>query len=355
MRPLLLSALCLAVLSFGPRANGPTAEAQKERGPSADLDLPPEAQQAVEAGISFLIRTQNPDGSWLSDGSTGRYPTAITALAGLALLANGSTCYSGKHTTNVRAAVEYILQHADADTGLIGGQEAGRPMFGHGFAMLFLAQVYGSEGEPALQRRIRAALVNAVGLTVRTQSERGGWFYTPTSSEDEGAVTITQMQGLRACANAGIAVPSGTVKRALGYIRQSANPDGGIAYRAGVAGPSRSGITCAAVATMYAAGLYEDELVENAFRYATENVSVVAPSRAGGTHFFYSHLYLSQVVYFRGGRQWEEYFRGIRNWLLEAQNEDGSWSGDYIGRAYGAACALLILQLPYNNLPVLQR
>ncbi|MCK4284202.1 MAG: terpene cyclase/mutase family protein [Candidatus Brocadiae bacterium] len=329
MRPLLLSALCLAVLSFGPRANGPTAEAQKERGPSADLDLPPEAQQAVEAGISFLIRTQNPDGSWLSDGSTGRYPTAITALAGLALLANGSTCYSGKHTTNVRAAVEYILQHADADTGLIGGQEAGRPMFGHGFAMLFLAQVYGSEGEPALQRRIRAALVNAV--------------------------TITQMQGLRACANAGIAVPSGTVKRALGYIRQSANPDGGIAYRAGVAGPSRSGITCAAVATMYAAGLYEDELVENAFRYATENVSVVAPSRAGGTHFFYSHLYLSQVVYFRGGRQWEEYFRGIRNWLLEAQNEDGSWSGDYIGRAYGAACALLILQLPYNNLPVLQR
>ena len=326
-----------------------------DRGPSADRNLPPEARAAIQRGVAFLATSQNSDGSWLSDGRTGRYPGAMTALAGLALLANGSTPYSGPHAANVRRAVEYLLQHADPETGLIAGEDAGRPMFGHGFAMLFLAQVYGSEGQPALTRRVEAVLRKAVELTAGAQNPKGGWYYTPTATEDEGAVTVTQMQGLRACANAGIAVPAGTVEKGLNYIRRSVNKDGGIAYQAGVPGDSRPGITCAAVATMYAAGLYEDPMVEAALRYAQGNVSTSAPSRAGGTHFFYTHLYLSEVMYFRGGQAWEDYFNAIRTWLAGAQNEDGSWNGDYIGLAYGTSAALLILQLPYNNLPVLQR
>jgi hypothetical protein len=326
-----------------------------EDGPTAGRDLSPEAEQTIAEGIAFLVRTQNPDGSWLSDGSTGRYPVAMTALAGLALLANGNTCYAGPLAPNVRAGVEYLLQRTDGESGLISAQESGRPMFGHGFAMLFLAEVYGSEGQSALQRRIRHVLLSAVALTARTQSERGGWYYTPDSSEDEGAVTITQVQGLRACADAGIPVPADTVQKALDYIRRSVNPDGGIAYRAGIPGESRPGITCAALATMYAAGLYEDEMVENALRYARQNVPLSAPRRTGGTHFFYAHLYLSQVMYFRGGPDWQNYFAGIRSWLLGVHNEDGSWDGDYIGRAYGTSVALLVLQLPYNNMPVLQR
>jgi hypothetical protein len=95
--------------------------------------------------------------------------------------------------------------------------------------------------------------------------------------------------------------------------------------------------------------------VENALRYALKTVPLSAPSHAGAVHFFYSHLYLSQAVYFRGQHEWQDYFGRIRSWLLEARNADGSWNGDYIGRTYGTAVALLILQLPYNSLPVLQR
>lgn len=355
MKQVFLAALALSILASGVWALEPAEGSTADAGPSAQRDLSREAEEAIQDGLAFLARAQNSDGSWLSDGSTGRYPVAMTALAGLAFLASGNTCYSGPHAGNVRAAVEFLLQHADAETGLIGTQEAGRPMFGHGFAMLFLAEAYGSEGQTTLQRRIRAVLTKAVELTARTQSELGGWYYTPDSDQDEGAVTITQMQGLRGCANAGIPVPPETVERALGYIRRSANPDGGIAYRAGEPGDSRPGITCAALATVYAAGMYKGKLVEDALRYARANVPLSAPRRAGGTHFFYSHLYLSQVMYFRGQQDWQDYFSGIGAWLLEARNDDGSWEGDYIGRTYGTSVALLILQLPYNNLPVLQR
>ena len=356
-----LLSVALAAVAYG-LAPAPPARPASPAGTSAPpqaipgpRDLPPQAEEAIRAGVAFLVRTQNPDGSWLSDGSTGMYPVAMSALAGLALLANGNTCYSGPYADNVRRAAEYLLQQADAETGLIGRQDAGRPMFGHGFAMLFLAEVYGSEAQPALQGRIATVLGNAVTLTARSQNRLGGWYYTPDSMQDEGAVTITQAQGLRACADAGIPVPPQTIQNALNYIRRSANPDGGIAYKASEPGESRAAITCAAIATMYASGLYHGEFVENALRYARQNIPLAGPSRQGGTHFYYAHLYLSQVMYFRGGSEWQDYFSGIRPWLIQVQNEDGSWSGDYVGRAYGTSVALLVLQLPYNNLPVLQR
>jgi squalene cyclase len=322
---------------------------------AAEGDLPPDAAKAVGAGIAYLVRTQNPDGSWLSDGATGLYPTAMTSLAGLALLAEGNTCYSGPHAPNVRRAVEYLLQQADPATGLIGGYEGGRPMFGHGFAMLFLAQVYGTEGQEDLRRRIRAVLTKAIALTVSSQSKLGGWYYTPGSPEDEGAVTVTQMQGLRACADAGLPVPAATVEAAMAYIRRAANPDGGIAYRAGIPGESRPGITCAALAVMYAAGIYKSDLVTNALAYVQKNVATRAPSSAGGGHFFYEHLYLAQVMYFRGGDAWRDYSASLNAWLAEAQRPDGSWSGDFIGAAYGTSVALIILQLPLGNVPAFQR
>jgi len=337
-----LAALCAAGIAWA-------------AGPSGPRDLPPDAERAIRAGVGFLIGTQAADGSWLSDGASGRYPVAITSLCGLALLSNGSTCAGGPHAAAVRAAVEYVLRNSDAETGLIGEQDPGRPMFGHGFAMLFLAEVYGSTGQGALERRVRDTLTGAIALTARSQSAVGGWYYTPDSTLDEGAVTVTQMQGLRACANAGLPVPAETVARALGYIRLSARPDGGIAYRAHESEDSRAGVTCAALAVLLAGGLYEDPLIDGALAYARRNVPSAGRTPAGGTHFFYSHMYLSQVMYFRGGPQWRDYFAGIRTWLVGAQAADGSWQGEYIGRAYGTAAALLILQLPYNHLPVLQR
>ncbi len=323
-------------------------------GPSVSRDLSPAAVDAVQRGLRWLAVAQNRDGSWLTDGETGRFPTAMTALGGLALLASGSTTYSGPYAIQVRRATEYLLRQADPQSGLIGGDEGGRPMFGHGYCLLFLAEVYGSESQSPLRARIEEVLRGGVRLSVSSQNELGGWFYQPDSDQDEGAVTITQMQGLRACANAGIPVPERAVLKARDYIRLGQNPDGGIAYRASIPGESRPGVTAAAVATLFASGIYEGDLVEGALAYARANVPLRAPAVAGGGHFYYSHLYLSQALYSVGDDAWRDYFRAIQEWLLEVQGPDGAWQGDYIGKTYGTAVALLILQLPENNLPLFQ-
>jgi len=75
----------------------------------------------------------------------GQFPVAMTALAALGLLANGNTPTEGKYAAQVNAATKFLLRCQD-DDGLISRvEEESRSMYGHGFSMLFLGQVYGME------------------------------------------------------------------------------------------------------------------------------------------------------------------------------------------------------------------
>jgi hypothetical protein len=249
----------------------------------------------------------------------------------------------------------YLLNSAQSN-GLIcrPGEEEARSMYGHGFSMLFLSQVMGMEGDADRLAEIRRVLRKAVELTGRAQSRLGGWIYTPDSGGDEGSVTITQVQALRSCRDAGIAVPRQVIDQAMGYLEKSLQPDGGIAYRVGMVG-SRPPITAAAVACWFNAGQYDNPMAIRALEYCKKNIGVGGQQRGVWGHYMYAHLYYSQVLYLAGEDHWREYYPQMREHLLTLQNEDGSWEGDGVGRVYGTALALTILQLPYNHLPIYQR
>lgn len=319
-------------------------------------EMTAEARKALERALQYLASTQNRDGSWRTQGATGDYPTAMTALAGLALLAGGNTPTQGPYAQNVSAAVTYLLRGARRDGLIAQVEEESHCMHGHGFAMLFLAECYGMEEDTQRRAQIRLVLQRAVGLTARSQSQYGGWLYTPDSGGDEGSVTVTQVQGLRACRNAGIAVPKQVIDNALRYLDRSINPDGGIRYQAGAAGPSRPAITAAAVVCWYNAGLYDDRKVTNASAYAERALGPAAGVLgAQFGHYYYGHLYLAQAMYLSGEQAWQRYFPAMRDRLIEMQARDGSWPGDYVGPTYGTAVAALILELPYKHLPIMQR
>jgi squalene cyclase len=278
----------------------------------------------------------------------------MTALAGLAVMAGGSTPVEGEYAANLRRAVDFLLASTNAN-GLIAhvGEEQ-RSMHGHGFAMLFLAQAYGVERDPTRQARIKGALRKAIDLTGKSQSAAGGWLYSPDSGGDEGSVTVTQIQGLRACRNAGIFVPKSIVDKAMKYIEDSANPDGGIRYRVS-AGASRPAITAAAVATMYNAGAYEHPVAEKSLAYLKNHLEGKSGASTFGGHQYYATLYAGQAMYLSSEANWASYFPHTRDWLLQSQADDGSWQGDGVGQTYGTAIALLTLLLPYERLPILQR
>ena len=316
----------------------------------------PEIRKAVTDALDYLAREQRRQGYWEAKG--GQYRVAMTALAGTAMLAEGSTTTSGKYAPNIRLAVDYLLNVAQP-SGLIGYRDDYRYTYGHGFSMIFLSQVFGEEEDPTRREAIRKTLTDAVSFSALAQTSRGGWGYVSArdgNDFDEGSTCVTQVQGLRACRNAGIPVPKEIIDRARAYIEECTDDDGGVFYSIKKSGGTRPPITAAAVATLFNAGEYGGADVALMMKYCEENVWPGGNGmRSAFGHFHYAHYYYSQVMYRLGDERWGEYERFIRDELLPRQSPSGAWKDGNIGEIYTTAINATILQLPNGYLPIYQR
>lgn len=315
----------------------------------------PDTLKTIEKGLEYLRSMQSPDGSFQGGDDGSAYPVAMTALAGMAFLAGGSTTSRGPNAEPVRKAVSFILGSAQPNGLLAAGEENGRPMYGHGFGLLFLATAYGMETDERTRERIGNAVKKAVELTAMSQSPRGGWYYTPGSGYDEGSVTVTQLQGLRAAHNAGFTVPKGTMEGAVRYLELCRTPEGGIRYSFDSSNDTRLPITAAAVCCLYSAGEYDSPLADQCMEYVLTQYKTNGKQFTTG-HNTYLHYYAAQAFYQTGGEQWDDYFPAARDNFVRTQNKDGSWPGDWGGgMIYGTSVNVTLLQLPFKYLPIYQR
>ncbi|MBI1369697.1 MAG: prenyltransferase [Planctomycetes bacterium] len=325
-------------------AAAPVGEVGAANAPTDFVEITPQVQAAVQKGLVFLASQQQPDGSFGAE-QYGRN-VAITALAGLAFMSDGNLPGRGKYGPNVEAAVRFVLD-SQQPNGLIAADTSHGPMYGHGFATLFLGEVYGMTNDP----RTREALIKAVRLITRSQNKEGGWRYQPVPVEADVSVTICQVMGLRAARNAGIKVPKETIDQAVDYVRRCQNADGGFRYMLN-SGNSAFPRSAAGVATLYYAGIYQDQAIDRGLQYLVQNL----PGEGRNTpHYFYGHYYAVQAMYMAGGEYWSHWFPAIRSELLDRQNPTtGDWDGQ-AGKSYGTAMALIILQMPNRYLPIFQK
>jgi hypothetical protein len=278
-------------------------------------------------------------------------------MAGMALLCEGSTTTQGKYAPNIRRAVDYLLSRSNPN-GLIGEPlQDDRYTYGHGFSMLFLSEVLGEEEDLERRERLVDVLTRAVQFTGRAQTEAGGWGYVSAQDGqgfDEGSTTITQVQGLRGCRNAGIPVPKEIIDKAIQYIRNCSldSGAGGVQYNSR-GGGGRPAISAAAIACLFNAGEYDSEYVPKLMEYCRRNLANI--SNQGFGHWHYAHYYYSQVMYREGEKEWESYRDKIYERIVQEANADGSWSQGYIGPVYTTAINLTILQLENAALPIYQR
>jgi hypothetical protein len=330
---------------------------EEEERPSAENQALPEEvtpalDEAVTRGMAALAQLQEEDGAF-SGGRYGR-SVAVTALACLAFMSDGHTPGRGEYGEVVQRGLESILASAN-ETGLLATESANGPMYGHGFATLFLGEVYGMTpggAETDLAARTHEALVKAVRLIERSQSEEGGWRYNPVPHDADISVTICQIMALRSARNAGIEVNKDVIDRAVGYVRQCQNPDGGFRYQTN-AGQSNWSRTAAGVSSLFYAGIYEDDSIERGLSYlhasANPNDSRPLP------YYFYGHYYAVQAMYLAGGEHWATWWPSVRKELLGQQRSDGTWADPTVGDTYGTAMALIVLQMPKRYLPIFQK
>ena len=323
---------------------------------AAAREIRPDVQRSVTKALDYLAREQRRQGYW--QANSGQYRVAMTALAGVAMLAEGSTTTTGKYARNISRAVDYLLDVSQPN-GLIGYKEDYRYTYGHGFSMLFLSQVFGEEEDAARRQRIRDVLTRAVEFSAYAQTKLGGWGYVSArdgNDFDEGSTCITQVQGLRAARNAGIPVPKEIIDRARVYIEKCTTPEGGVLYSIKRSGGARPPITAAALASLFSAGDYEGERVEKMLKYCKDNVWPDSDGvGASFGHWHYAHYYYAQVIYRLGDDQWLPYMRLITAQILPQQSANGAWKDGHIGPVYTTAINATILQLDNGYLPIYQR
>ncbi len=317
-----------------------------ENAPATD-EIVPELDAAIVRGLAFLATLQNADGSF-GRGRYGRH-VGIASLCAIAFMADGHIPGRGEYGEVVQRALEFVLANS-TETGLLAADTADQPMYGHGFAALFLGEIYGMS--PA-DRRVRDALVRAVQLIVNSQNDEGGWRYNPVPFDADVSVTICQIMALRSARNAGIRVPRETIDRAVEYVRECQNPDGGFKYMRRV-GASDWPRTAAGVASLFYAGIYDDDSIDRGVEYLRRTALPGSPG-ARQNHYYYGHYYAVQSMYLAGGEHWQRWWPAIRDELISRQAANGRWVDHQIGDAYASAMALIILQMPKRYLPIFQR
>jgi len=315
----------------------------------------PKWEAAINKGLKWVARTQHRNlGSWHAP----TYPTAMAALAGTALCCSGSTTTQGPYAKNIVRAVDFLIGKCRKN-GLIGDPTRdNRYTYGHGFAMLFLSQVLGEEEDEERREELVDVLTKAAAFSASAQTPSGGWGYVSAkdgNNFDEGSTTITQVQGLRGCRNAGIPVPADSINRAKKYIYTCKNKDGGVSYSFRNRGSSRPAITAAALAALYNAGDYDSKHMPEMLKYTKDKLHNVSSGSRSYGHWHYTYLYYSQVVYRQGSKEWAPFRDKLYDKIVKEQNAaDGSWSGN-IGQIYVTAINLTILQLDKAFLPIYQR
>ena len=338
----------------------------------------------ISDSLDALANRQNEDGSFGAKAELfGRDP-AVSALCGLAFLASGSLPGRGRYGTNLDKIVEFISSRAlrtkgktsseaftgldatirsatldylkennltteDVDGLIVDFTEKGRkPMYGHGFATLFLAEISGQVDRPDLRDTIRAA----VELILRVQNSAGGWRYEPKQAAvADLSVTTCLLSSLRSAHNAGFHIPQESVKNTEKYVLSLQNQDGGFRYMF-LDGPSGYARTATAIHALQASGKDNSKAIERGFEYLEKvyPVGSEATQKDSDIEYWSYGQFYAALSYWRAAideesrKRAQRFFRRLTQDALARRSPDGMWRSAISSEVETAfiLCALLV-------------
>lgn len=367
----------VAVPGFRQRSRETRQELARQRGGSEG------SEKAVEMGLDFLARHQNPDGSWSLHrfgGGQGyenagyaqmQSDTAATGLALLAFLGAGYTHTDGKYRLTVARALDFLLanQQPNGDLFLPMDPASNRNvwLYSHGIAAIALCEAYGMTRDPLLRDPAQRALAF---IAEAQNPQQGGWRYSPGRGSDT-SVSGWQLMALKSGELAGLEVPPHCYELVQRWLdtAQSTGQPGLYVYRPASdmphqRQPSRVMTAEALLMRQYLGWKREhpDMLAGAAHLHAN------LPRWEGrGVRDAYYWYYATQVMFQMQGKFWVDWNNQLRSLLTSTQVTTGPLAGSWDplgavpdrwgregGRIYVTCLHLLILEVYYRHLPLYQ-
>lgn len=303
-----------------------------------------ESYAAMMRGLNWLASRQRSDGGFGGANSYSRN-VGVCALVGMAFLSHQGP--RGPFQDHIRNCTDYLLAMSRSNGFIVEDDvKTHAPMYGHGFATMYLSQICGTDRRAEVREKLKLA----TKLILQAQNESGAWRYTPFPDDADVSVTTCQMMALLAARQAGVTVPGEAIQRSVEFLLRCQNPDGGFRYRLIDPPESLFPRSAAAAVALSASGFSNHPAVQKARPHLMAPGAMPVPVNA--EYYFYGRFYATHAALQQGKDVWEQFYPNLRDELLQRQSVDGFWSDPNIGDEYATAMALICLQSPFGSLPL---
>ena len=203
-------------------------------------------QEAIDGGVSYLLKNQNPDGSWGTPGRTKSlniyapgpgahldFRVAVTALDLLALLRLNSE--KAEVQKAIKKAVDFILE-VYPKVKRVDGRWVGNT-WSHAYTIKALLTARKMSYLKSSKEAIDKAIVDQIFRLKSYQYLDGGWGYYDfmyqtdvPSGKSTSFLIATILLILKEAENDGFEIDEKMVSRALGQLKKQRRPDGNFLY-----------------------------------------------------------------------------------------------------------------------------
>ncbi len=320
-----------------------------------------ETEGSVDKALAFLGGIQSEDGRWdLSEnGGGGNHDMAATGMALLTFYGRGE-----RHDVNctyhktVKKGINWLIDQQDKSNGDLRGLNPRGDMYDHGIAGLAMVEAYGVTKDP----KLRARAQSAVDFIEASQNKvTGGWRYKAVGDggfeTQKGDLSVSGwiIMVLGSAQMSGLQVKEETLNGARRFLREmSGGKHGGSFGYAYGEKPGPNGKSPA----MNAVGFFCSQLLglSNNSELAMEASSIIDKKGLDVADLYYAY-YGTLASYQQQGPAWRRWLEAMKEKLVTAQSEDGSWiakgpHGGQMGTVVATALAALSLEAHYRYTPL---
>ncbi|NUM36975.1 MAG: hypothetical protein HUU50_20730 [Candidatus Brocadiae bacterium] len=314
-------------------------------------------ENAVQAGLEWLHKHQSQNGSWdadnfmacckeqvsCSDAGVDWADPAVTGLALLAFLGNGSSTKEGKYKDTLDRGLSYLLSIQEKN-GCYGKAYLNH-LYNHAIATFAMCEAY----TMCHEKRFRQSATKGVLYILEGQNPGMAWRYTPLCGDNDTSVTGWCLLALKAALNAEIQVPLKSIESSkvwLDYVTMK-----GEEPWAGYTSPDKN-YTMTAVAAACRIFFHTPQdtpVILGAGKILYNN----PPSSAQQKDYYYWY-YGTLAMYQIGKSHWNTWNQILIKTLLGSQEKAGCLKGSWGqgrfsgGRVYCTAMAVLCLEVYYR-------
>jgi len=341
---------------FGGRSSFGKQAALKKYGGTA------ESERAVDAGLQWLKKIQQSDGSWSFDitgegsvpGSLSTTDMGATSLALLCFLGAGHTHQSpGQYQKSVSQGLKYLMTNARTkrnQADMRGDFQGHAGMYVQGIATICLCEAHAMEPDDS---EVQELSRQAIKFVENCQDTRGGgWRYQPRQAGDTSVVGW-QIMALQSAKSGDISPSRRTLKRAEKFLK-SVQADQGAGYRYTANRDATPTMTAVGLLCRMYLGWRQDN---STLERGVASLTAIGPSPDN----IYYNYYATQVLHHWGGADWRRWNEVMREQLIASQISMGPAAGSWEpigphsrsgGQIYQTTLSLLTLEVYYRHLPM---